>query len=212
MRKSLRFSSIAIWLGIQAATLPAAASIPPSLFDDEPEEPQTYTLFFASYRDLGRGMDARAIQPVRERPGFTKDDLGQIIPAKSLVSGDSSSQVAAKIMDHSLANFMKSPAVRQSEVGKTAASIEKQMSSEASFGGSGPHSTKHVFQFQMKPTESKAEMKYTGLTNARLSYSVLESKVNFEIYENLDKVTRVGVNNSVTRGESSSMLSLAWAF
>jgi hypothetical protein len=215
MKRAYRSIPFLACLVLLALAPKAHASIPPHLIDiDEPGygPAHNYTLFFASYHDLGRGFDARSIQPVNYKPEFTVADMGTIIPASSMQPGEASGKCAARIVDYSVNNFLKSPRVKQSSVGRTATSVQNSLQTNASFGGTEPGAIKHSFQFAMKPIENKAELKYTGYTHAQLTYVASQSRVSFYVYENIYKATRIGFTNFMTPLERSSMMNIGWAF
>ena len=198
---------------------PCLASIPPHLLTNDDYEsyahPREIVLFFPSYQNMGRGQDARSIQPVQPYNEITSADVGRVIPFQKMqglqtTAGNPNSPVMTTIFGYSMGNYLQSPAVKQSRVGRTANTVQESMRTETSFGGARPGATKHSLAVNLNPFETKAEMKYKGFTNASLTYTATDAKLNFEMSQNLGKQTKIVFNHTDTRSESKELLSLRW--
>lgn len=155
-------------------------------------------------KDFSRGLDASSVEPVHAR-GF---DYGMILPS-SLAPSNDGAQVASQIVDHSVSNWLKQDSVKNSFVGQAAHAVENTMKADVGFGGHTPESTKHNIKFQMKATDAKAKMEYTGLTNAEVSYSVTNKQVNLEVYEPIaGDSAKVVFSHTNQPSENRDMLSL----
>ena len=204
---------------ISLKTSPCAASIPPHLLTNDDYDsyarPREIVLFFPSYQNMGRGQDARSIQPVQPNIEITSADVGQVIPFQKMqglqtTAVNPNAPVMTTIFGYSMGNYLQSPAVKQSRVGRTATTVQESMRTEASFGGSQPGATKHSLAVNLNPFETKAEMKYKGFTNASLTYTATDAKLNFEMYRDISKQTKIVFNHTDTRSESKQMVSLRW--
>lgn len=156
-----------------------------------------------SANDFSRGLNIATIQRV-EPEGFI---YAAILPPSLSPASDSAS-VATQIIDHSVSNLMKQETFRNSFVGKAATTVEETMRADVNFGGSEPEDTKHNVKFQMKATDAKAKMEYTGLTNAEVSYSVAHRQVDVEVYEPLTTNSKIVFSHSNKPTETQDMLSL----
>ncbi len=105
---------------------------------------------------------------------------------------------------------MQSPAMKQSSVGRTANTVQNSMKTEASFGGADPSATQHSFAFNLNPFETKAQMKYKGFTNASLTYNMSVAKLDFEMYRDVDKMTKLVYNHVDTHEDHRDIVSLRW--
>lgn len=159
--------------------------------------------------DFSRGMDLAIIQPVTSLRTVTNDDIARIIP-NDLNPTNDGGNVATQILDHSLSNFFNSDAVKRSDFGRTAHQVEKSMESEAGFGGNETGSIRHTFKFAMKAAQAKAQVEYSGLTNAQLSYQAAQGTTNLEIHEDLGAATKVVFNHINAPDDRRDTVSLRW--
>lgn len=164
-------------------------------------------------KDYSRGMDASMIHPVTSMRVTTSEDVAKIIPAESLQNVTNSNQVATKIIGRSLRSVMASDQVKQSGFGRTAAQVGQSVETDMGFGGREPNSIEHKIKFAMKPSETRALMTYSGVTNAQVSYEALDSRVGVEIREPVAMMDTDLVYNHINRpGNQTDVLSLAWSW
>lgn len=199
--RTVKAISISMLIGMQLGAVPARSAIPNHV--------RTW-MVLTPVRNFSKGLNALAIQPVASLRTVTEADVEKIIPHRELAAGSSGALVATQILDHSLSSFFNSPEVRNSDFGKTAKEVEQSMEGEAAFGGEEKGSTRHVFKFAMRAAQAKAELEYSGLTNAQLSYIVSQSKMNLEVHEDLSLGTKVVFNHIDSPGDRTDMLSVRW--
>lgn len=202
------FKSV-LMLVLQLGTTPAAfASIPPSLRPNN-QTPAPKLVLQRGF-DFSKGFDLAAIQPVESLAAPSSNDIARIIPSNMAPTTDGG-MVATQILDHSISTWFNSDSVRNSSLGRTAHQIEKTMENDISFGGSKPESIKHSLKFSMKATQTRADVEYTGLTNAQITYFIAQEKTNFELREPVRALgTQVVYNNIATRDERRQTVSLRW--
>ncbi|MGE0634571.1 MAG: hypothetical protein AB7O96_19305 [Pseudobdellovibrionaceae bacterium] len=123
---------------------------------------------------------------------YTEKDVEKIIPL-DLTPEMTDDKIAAKIADRSFSNFMKTPAVQNSYLGRTAKSVEKATQTNVTIQES-PNSIAHKFKFQMLAFQNEALIKYSGYMNASLKYEIAHSLVNFEVTEPISKAQEVVFN------------------
>lgn len=168
--------------------------------------------FSPSNFDFSQGFDATAIQPIESARGLKSDDVAKVIPQNMTTTTDGG-KIASQILDRSVSTFFDSDAIKKSQVGRTAKEVEQKLQTEQSFGGSQPDSIKHSVKFTMKATESRADLEYSGITNAQVTYYVAQSKTNFEVREPVKAFgTNLVYNNIITPGETRNTLSMRWGF
>jgi hypothetical protein len=189
----------------------AAVAAAGPAFSSVEHPPGSRMIAFFPVRDYSRGLDATAIQPVESLRDVRSEDIALIIPA-DLRPTSNGGTIAAQILDHSLSSFFNSSAVKHSDLGRTAHQVEKKMEGEASFGGNAEGSVKHNFKFGMKAAQAKAQLEYTGITNAQLSYQLAQSTMNFEVSEKLAPTTRLVFNHIAKPGDITDMVSMRWVW
>lgn len=193
-------------VGIQMVSSVATAAIPRTLFHKR-------LYIFTLTTDYSKGLDFSVIQPIASLRDMNTDDIAKMIPVHELNSTSDGGLVASQIVDHSLSTWFNSEAVRNSELGRTAHVVEEHMESDVAFGGNTPEETKHAFKFAMRPTQTRAVVEYSGVTNAQLSYHVAQSKMNLEVREELSALGTQLVYNHINQpGDSTDVLSMRWAW
>jgi hypothetical protein len=169
--------------------------------------------FYLSARDFSRGFDLALIKPIESTRTIRMEDVSKVIPFHEMRSSNDGGYVASQILDHSLSNFFNSPTVRNSDLGRTAHQVEKSMEGDVAFGGTEPESIKHAFKFAMRATQTRAQVEYTGLTNAQLTYNVFQARLNLEVREPMKALNTQVVYNHITQpGDQIDMVSLRWAW
>lgn len=201
MKHICRLLSIGCLLGAQIAAVPALSAIPR----------ESRQWMFTNKPDFSKGMNASVIQPVESLRDFKSDDIARMIP-RDLTPSSDGLQVAARILDHSVSNFLNSEAVRNSQIGRTALEVEQTMDGNIAIGGDEPDSIKHSFKFKMRASQTKAKIEYTGLTNAELSYQIAQERFNFEIHENIGERSQLVFNHMTSSDDQVDTLSLRWVW
>jgi hypothetical protein len=154
-------------------------------------------------------MDASVIQPMKS---LNVVDMSNFFPS-DLNPAASSSEISGRIIDHSLSRFFNSNAVRNSDIGRTAHAVDEKMKGEMTVGGTEPDSTAHEFKFEMRASQARAQLQYSGITNAQLSYQAADQKLDFEISEEVESLgTNVVFNHIAQYGEQRDIVSMQWAW
>ena len=193
-------------VGIQMVSSVSFAAIPRTLFHKR-------FYVFTLTTDYSKGLDFSVIQPIASLRDVNTDDIAKMIPVHELNSTSDGGLVASQIVDHSLSTWFNSEAVRKSDLGRSAHEVEQHMESDIAFGGNAPEETKHAFKFAMRPTQTRALIEYSGVTNAQLSYHVAQSKVDLEVREDVSALgTQVVYNHINKPGDNTDLLSMRWAW
>jgi hypothetical protein len=160
--------------------------------------------------NFSKGFDATWIQPVESTRITTSNDISKIIPADMKPTNDGGS-VATQILDRSLSTWLNSEIVRNSTIGHAAHEVEKSMEGDVSFGGHSPDSIKHQLKFSMKATQTRADLEYTGITTAQVTYFIAQAKTNIELREKVKALgTQLVYNNISSSEDRRQTLSLRW--
>ena len=175
--------------------------------------PPTKTIIFYSQApglDCSRGFDASTIEPVRPYNEVDSSDISKMIPQDMQATSDGG-QVAARIADRSMNSLMDSPLMKSSDIGRAAKSVEHSMQADMSVGGTEPDSVKHSFHFDVQAAQTKAQLKYEGITHANLTYQVSGQTLNFEVREPMKMMKTDLVYNHVdTWNDRRDTLSVRW--
>jgi hypothetical protein len=187
------------------ACRPAHASIPHAL-----RSTLMHGYAFVRLPDFTKGLDISIIQPVTSSRDTTTEDVSKLIPTDMKPTNDGG-LVAAQILDRSFSTWFNSDAVKHSAMGRTAHDVEKSMEGDVAFGGKEPESIKHNIKFQVKAAQTQAQLEYTGITTAQVTYYVLQDKTNVEVREPVKSLnTSVVLNQISSHEETRKIVSLRW--
>lgn len=142
---------------------------------------------------------------------FTEKDMEKLVPT-DLTPEMSDEKIASRIADRSLQTLMKSPGVQNSTFGKTAKNVEKATQADMTLQGSEKNSVEHKFRFQMLAFQSEAQIKYTGLMDASLTYEIGRSQIDLEIKEALAKAQEVVFNYQSGKEQTLNQILLRMQF
>jgi hypothetical protein len=161
-------------------------------------------------QDFRKGLDASLITPIQSLNVTRSEDVAKMIPADMAPSSDFGA-VSSQILDRSISSLFNSPLIRNSDIGRTAHQMEKSMESNIELGGAEPDSIKHSFKFAMKAAQTRAQIEYSGLTNAQLSYQIAGSTLDFEVREPVAAIgTQVVFNHIDKPSDRTDVVSLRW--
>jgi hypothetical protein len=161
-------------------------------------------------QDFSKGINISLVEPIRSLNITKSEDIAMMIPSDMAPSSNFGS-VSTQIIDRSLTSFFNSPVIRNSDIGRTAHQVEKSMESNVDFGGQTPNSIKHSFKFAMKAAQTRAQVEYTGITNAQLSYQIAGSTLDLEVREPVAAIgTQVVYNHIDKPNDRSDVVSLRW--
>lgn len=188
------------------------ASVLPSVCPASVFSGRIRKMHFSPSRDCSRGMDVSKITPVNSLREFTSEDVGHIIPT-DMASGATSATLTSRILDQSVKNVLASNAVKRSPFGQTATDVQKAMQTNISVASRAPNSIHHEIKFALRPVQTQAVLRYSGLTNAQLSYGASEAKMDFEWREAVGALaTDVVFNHIDIPGDRKDVMSLHWAW
>ena len=168
--------------------------------------------FSPSARDFSRGLDVSVIRPMHSLRDLTSQDIQKMIPT-DIDPASSGSGVAARILDQSVKNALNSDAMKRSDFGRTARSVQQSMQTNITIANREPNSVQHQFKLAMQPAQSQAVVRYTGFTTAQVTYRAAASETNFEMREPVKAFSTDVVYNHVDNpGDRKDLMSLRWAW
>ena len=189
----------------------AGAAVPPyeSAWNDK-SQPLDFSL--RATDDFSKGFNIATVQPMDSTRDVKAADIQKVIP-QDMQASSNGSQVAAKILDRSVNSYFNSDAMRKTDIGRTATTVEKSMATDVSFGGQQPESIRHSIKFAIQPAQTQAKLSYTGITNADLTYKATSSTANFEVREPVAMLsTNLVFNHINSPSDRKDILSLRWVW
>jgi hypothetical protein len=189
----------------------AGAAIPP--YDSAPsDKSKPIDVSLKTTDDFSKGFNIATIRPMDSTRDVKAADIQKVIP-QDMQPSSSGGQVAAKILDRSVNSYFNSDAMRRTDIGRTATTVEKSMATDVSFGGQQPESIHHSVKFAIQPAQTQAKLSYTGVTNADLTYKATSSTANFEVREPVSILsTNLVFNHINSPSDRKDILSLRWVW
>ncbi len=161
--------------------------------------------------DYSRGLDLSIIKPVHSTRGIHYQDIANVIPLD--LDPNDQQGVGRRILNNTVNRAINSDSIRNSSIGRTAASVQNSMQGGVSLGSREPNSVQHEFRVAADPMQVQARINYSGLTNAQLSYRAAESKMDFEWREPVSAIdTDLVFNHVHVPGEQRDLMSLRWSW
>ena len=159
----------------------------------------------------GEEVDFSAIKKVESVHDIRTTDVQEVIPT-DMGPSNNQGQVGSKIIDYSFNNWLNSPQMKQTSLGRTASKVEKSMQANVNLGRTDS-GVSHKVNFAMLPAQSKAQMKYSGLLDANLTYKVNNQELDFEMTRKLTAATMLVLNRTSSPYDGiSERLSLRWTW
>lgn len=175
-----------------------SAKIRPMQFNPEPA-------------DYSRGLDLSVIQPLQSMRGLQYSDIANVIPTD--LDPRDQAGIGRRILNNTVRHAIGSDSLRKSSIGRTAQSVQNSMQGGVSLGSREPNSIQHQIRVAADPLQGQARIRYSGLTNAQLSYRATESKVDFEWREPVAAIdTDLVFNHVNVPGERRDLMSLRWSW
>lgn len=176
------------------------------------------TIFFTVSPGWAKVRLARTVpvkmQTPRDKSAADWKALNRIVPA-DLATLDAEERanagyVATKFGDKAIQQWMDSPEVRASSLGRTATSVEKAMKTEVSVPSKSKTGVDHKVSFQVLALQTTAKMEYKGWTNAAASYDARKGASKVEVSEKLFRDKDLTVSHTATAQEDVSAVGVRW--
>lgn len=111
------------------------------------------------------------IPPLLARQNTFNDQLQKSVPRNLSESQKTNANLVAQKMGDNLVNdWLQSPEIQASTLGRTASVVQSAVKTEVNLGQPVKNKTNHKVSFQVKAIEAKAEMEYKGWVNANVNY------------------------------------------
>lgn len=197
--RAIHFLTIClVAIGIAVPDMVWAAIRNPFLLDESPSSDS-------------KKLDLTLIEKMRPSQAPVAFRTEDFIPTYLSPSSDED-YVASKIIFHSLNHLIDSPRFRRTSIGKAAATLDQTLNPQFTISSSGKDQIKHQVQFEVRPEQSQASIKYRGYIQAQLAYQVENKMIGFEMSQTLDSNTRVAFNHNMLAGQVTDTVTLNWSF
>lgn len=145
-------------------------------------------------------------QREKAQAGLVPDDF---IPM-DMSPTNQSDLVLTRIADQSLATMLRSAAWRESSLGRAADEAQTKMKAEIRMVSKSPKVKEHRMDMQLKAFQNQAEIRYTGVTEAILSYDVKSSKTQLEVVEKMSGTTELVLGYESMPSTQLSRMVIRW--
>lgn len=170
--------------------------------------PSTWYIFESTENPGEKILDVSNVEVVNPE-SISKDDVAKVIPT-NIQSGSDEVMVSRKVLDYSVNNFLNSPNVKNSSVGRTADSVQKAMQAEVSFGNHKKGSIEHHLNLQMQAFEQVAYLHYSGYADADVKYFIVPRNTTVEVVKNLASTTSLVYDYLNSDVEARNTISMRW--
>lgn len=118
--------------------------------------------------------------------------------------------VASKFGDKAIQNWANSPEFRNSSVGRTATTVEKNLKTEVSVPSKSKKGVDHKVSFQVLALQTTAKMEYKGWTNASVNYDAGKRASKVEVSEKFLRNKDVTLSHTASTKEDVSAVGVRW--
>ena len=141
--------------------------------------------------------------------GWTQEDVSSVIPTDMSSSNDTA-YVATRIGDKAVQAWFKSPTVKNSQIGRTADTVQENLKTEVSVGGQDPTKTAHKFTFQVLALQAISQLRYSGWLNAALDFDARAHETRLELTEKLWSNKDLVFSHTAKADQGLSAVGLRW--
>lgn len=165
-------------------------------------------------------LNVRAMKPVIfpekiKDNSATYEDYVRLVPT-DIQGSQSETYVATKFADQAMQNFLNSPQVKNSSVGKTANTVQNAMKADVDLGGgptaSDPKAVHHKVSVQYLALQSQTKVAYSGWTNATLRMDARARETGVEISNKVFHDKDLVLNHTKNAVEAKSSVGVRWSW
>ena len=151
------------------------------------------------------------VMPVDITTPMISAETSEKIQPKSLVANESAESIISKIADNSLSLWWETSPVRNTQVGRAAEKVEKNLKTEVSFKDKASR-TEHRISFKVLAMQALAKLEYKGWVNAAINYDARAEKTEAEVSEKIFKKQDLVLSHAITKQENKSQVAWRWSW
>ncbi len=163
----------------------------------------------AGWCQININKTRQLIMPADVTSPLLSAETSQKIQPKSISASESGSSVVSKMADNSLALWWDTSPLRNTNVGRAAEKVEKNMRAEVSFADKNA-GVEHKISFKVLALQALAKIEYKGWVNAALNYDARADKTEAEVSEKISAQQDFVVSHAFTRVENKSQVAWRW--
>ncbi len=145
----------------------------------------------------------------------TYSDYVRVVPS-DIQSSQNPVYVVTKFGDQALQNFLNSPQVQSSSVGRTASTVQNAMKADVSLGGTkspeNPQGVDHKLSLQYMALQAQTRVKYSGWTTATFNHDAKARQSDIEISEKIFKNKDLVLSQSKNETEVRNSVGVRWSW
>lgn len=160
-------------------------------------------------------VDKKLMKKNKETPLLTHQEVAQIIPLDMKTTNDGN-QVRNRLLQNSATVLLKSPALKNSFLMKTAAKVENSTKMDVSIKDDNPDSLQdsieHKFNFDVQALKGTAKITYSGLIDSKMQYQAGTNTFLLSLEEKLSHRSKIALSHLRDREQSRQLLQyqLSW--
>jgi hypothetical protein len=147
----------------------------------------------------------RVVKPIAS---FTSEDVARIVPL-DINAQTPGSTIGRQMLERSAQMILNGPAMRDTGLGKAATSIEQAGKADLALGAS-EDGIKHNVNVEYRAFENLALVRYTGLLNLNVRYSVADRGYDVQIEDRLGQDTQLVLSHQTLT--ATSQVRVYWEF
>ncbi len=138
---------------------------------------------------------------------FTDYLTVEVLP-NSITPGEKADVILSKVADNGLSLYWAKSPLRESKVGRAAASVEKKLNFDAQY--EDQQKIKHKFNLKFLAIQSLAKLEYMGWVKATINYDVKAEQSEAEVVDQLSPYNEMIISHSINNLEQTSKISMRW--
>lgn len=141
-------------------------------------------------------------------PWMTAETSEKIQP-KLVNANDSAASIVSKIADNTLSLWWDTSPVRNTQIGRAAEKVEKNLRTEVSFKDKNSR-TEHKISFKVLAMQALAKLEYKGWVNAAINYDARAEKTEAEVSEKIFSKQDLVISHAMSKVENKSQVAWRW--
>ncbi len=169
----------------------------------------TLTISQMGWCKINMKKTRRLVMPADITTPLMSAETSDKIQPKSLAPHDSAESIVSKIADNSLSLWWDTSPARNTQVGRAAEKVEKNLRTEVSFKDKASR-TEHKISFKVLAMQAVAKLEYKGWVNAAINYDARADKTEAEVSEKMFTKQDLVLSHAITKAENKSQVAWRW--
>ncbi len=149
------------------------------------------------------------VMPIDITTPWISAETSEKIQPKSVAADESAASIVSKIADNTLSLWWDTSPVRNTQIGRAAEKVEKNLKTEVSFKEKNSR-TEHKISFKVLAMQALAKLEYKGWVNAAINYDARAEKTEAEVSEKIFTKQDLVISHAMSKEENKSQVAWRW--